>query len=147
MAKPFPLQVLLDHARHRMDAAERLLRMLKRKEEMARQRLTELEGYRDEYRRRLAGGPGMPIHLLRDFHIFLAKLDEAIRLQEREVAQARAGWEGAHATWVELRQKVKAYEVLASRHHGAEIRREEKRDQRVTDEIAARKRQEHDGLS
>ena len=44
MAKPFPLQALLEHSRHRTEAAERLLRILKRREEAARQRLEELHG-------------------------------------------------------------------------------------------------------
>ncbi len=139
----FPLQSLLDHARHRMEAAERLLRILKRKEEDARRRQDELSGYKREYQQRLtgqAGDRGMDIHLLRDYHAFLNKLDVAIGHQEREVAQALAHWRGAHDSWLELRRKVKAYEALAARHHQQERQREERRDQRLTDEQAARRR-------
>lgn len=142
MAAHFPLQSLLDHARHRMEAAERLLRILRRKEEAARQRQEELQGYRHDYQQRLTGTTGergMEIHLLRDYHAFLGKLDVAIRHQEQEVAQATAHWQGAHDNWLILRQKVKAYEALAERHHHQERRREEKRDQRLTDEQAARR--------
>jgi flagellar FliJ protein len=142
MATRFPLQSLLDHARHRMEAAERLLRMLRRKEEAARQRLDELQGYKRDYHQRLAGeagSRGMEIHLLRDYHAFLGKLEVAIRHQENEVAQATAHWQSAHDNWLALRQKVKAYETLADRHRHQEIRREEKRDQRQTDEQAARR--------
>lgn len=138
----FPLQTLLDHARHRLEAAERLLRILGQKEEAARQRLEELRGYKQDYQSRLtgeAGARGMEIHLLRDYHAFLGKLDNAIAHQEKEAAQARAHWQNAHDNWLALRQKVKAYEALAARHHNQERRREEKRDQRLTDEQAARK--------
>lgn len=142
MASRFPLQSLLDHARHRMEAAERLLRILRRKEEAARRRQEELSGYKQEYQQRLAGQAGehgMAIHLLRDYHAFLGKLDVAIRHQEKEVVEALAHWQSAHDNWLTLRQKVKAYEALADRHRNQERLREEKRDQRQTDEEAARK--------
>jgi len=141
MASRFPLQSLLEHSRHRMEAAERMLRILKRKEEAARQRLDELRGYQRDYQQRLtgdAGAQGMAIHLLRDYHAFLGKLEVALRHQENEVDQAAAHWQLAHGNWLALRQKVKAYETLAERHRHDEQEREEKRDQRLTDEQAAR---------
>lgn len=142
MASRFPLQSLLEHSRHRMEAAERLLRILKRKEEAARQRQEELLGYKHEYQQRLtgqAGAQGMAIHLLRDYHAFLLKLDVAIQHQQEAVALAAGHWQSAHDNWLALRQKVKAYETLAARHYDQERRREEKRDQRLTDEQAARR--------
>lgn len=142
MASRFPLQSLLDHSRHRMEAAERLLRILRHKEEAARRRQEELQGYKQDYQRRLtgeAGERGMEIHLLRDYHAFLGKLEAAIRHQEKEVVQATAHWQNAHDNWLALRQKVKAYEALADRHRQQESRREEKRDQHLTDEQAARR--------
>jgi flagellar FliJ protein len=81
----------------------------------------------------------MAIHLLRDYHAFLGKLDVAIRHQEKEVAEATAHWQSAHDNWLALRQKVKAYEALADRHRDQERIREERRDQRQTDEQAARR--------
>lgn len=142
MASSFPLQTLLDHSRHRMEAGERLLRILKHKEQVARQSLDGLISYRGDYQQRLttdASGPGMDIHLLRDFHAFLAKLEVAIEHQEKALVQAEANWKKAHETWLELRRRVKAYETLAERHRRREIQREEKRDQRLTDEQAARR--------
>ena len=137
----FPLQALLDHSRHRMEAAERLLRLLKRKEDAAQQRLRELHGYKSEYQARLAGdgAAGMEIKLLRDFYAFMVKLDGAITHQDSEVVQAHAHWQAAHDNWLALRQKVKAYEALAVRHASQEMQRQEKRDQRLTDETALRK--------
>lgn len=125
-----------------MEAAERLLRILKSKEDSARQRQDELTGYKCDYQQRLAdraGEQGMEIHLLRDYHAFLGKLDVAIRHQEKEVAQAITHWQSAHDNWLTLRQKVKAYETLAERHRDQERRREDKRDQRITDKQAARR--------
>ncbi len=142
MATHFPLQSLLDHGRHRMEAAERLLRMLKRKVEAARQKRDELQGYKRDYQLRLtgeAGERGMVIHLLRDYHAFLGKLDAAIGHQEKEVVLAQAHWQSAHETWLALRQKVLGYEALAERHRHRERQVEDKRDQRTTDEQASRR--------
>lgn len=139
MARQFSLQSLLDHSIHRMEAAERLLRMLGRKEEAARQRLEEVRGYKQEYQQRMTrdGAKGMDIHRLRDYHAFLQKVDQAIKHQESEAAKARESWQAAHAKWLEQRRQVKAYEVLAQRHLQQVRQADERRDQRVTDEAAA----------
>jgi flagellar protein FliJ len=141
VARNFSLQVLLEHARHRLEAAERLLRLMGRKEAAARQQLEEIQGYKLEYQRRLAGAgeQGLPIHLLREYHAFLGKVEQAITHQTGEVDKAHANWQAAHDKWLAQRQQVKAYEVLAQRHAHAELVREEKRDQRITDEAASRK--------
>lgn len=140
MAKRFPLQPLLEHSLHRMEAAERLLRLLKQKEDEARGRLQDLIGFRQEYQSRLGqtSAGGMHIHLLRDYHVFLLKIEQAIRHQEGEVEQAHARWQSAHQGWLEQRQKVKAYEVLADRHRANESRKADKREQRLSDEQANR---------
>ena len=143
MPKPFRLEILLQHSRHRMEAAERMLRMLRRKEEVAQKQLDDLHGYRQEYQQRMtgAGAHGLDITLLRDYHRFLGKVEAAIDHQIGEVAQAHGKWQAAHAAWMELRRQVKAYEVLAERH-AREVRHlEEKREQRATDETAARQTQ------
>ena len=138
MARQFPLQSLLEHVRHRRDAAERLLRMLKRREDAALVKLEELRGYKGEYQRRLAGdgARGLEIYLLRDFHVFLGKLDIAIRDQAAEVDKIRGQWGAAQENWFALRRKVKAFETLAQRHQSRELAKEERLDQRTNDEAA-----------
>lgn len=141
MPRPFPLRTLLEHSRHRLEAAERAMRYQKRKEDAARQRLEELHGYRAEYQARLGSGSrsGMDIHMLRDFHVFLVKLDVAIRAQEEEVRLAQERWHAAHGYWSAARSKVKAYEVLEERHRVSEIKREDKLDQANMDELVNRR--------
>ncbi|MDR3395675.1 MAG: flagellar export protein FliJ [Parasulfuritortus sp.] len=141
MATRFPLQSLLDQARHRMDAGERLLLMIRRKEEAAKFKLEELQRYQREYQSRLAGNSqgGMDIQMLREFHAFLGKLEQALQHQTKEVEQQHARWLIAHQNWLELRQKVKSYEVLEKRHLQTEIQRQERKDQRQSDEFSGRK--------
>jgi flagellar FliJ protein len=141
MATRFPLQSLLDQARHRMDAGERLLLMIRRKEEAAKFKLEELQRYRREYQSRLAGNSqgGMDIQMLREFHAFLGKLEQALQHQTKEVEQQHARWLAAHQNWLELRQKVKSYEVLEKRHLQTEMQCQERKDQRQSDEFSGRK--------
>lgn len=81
----------------------------------------------------------MDIQMLRDFHIFLGKLEQAIKQQTKEVEQQHTYWQVAHQNWLELRQKVKSYEVLEKRHVAAETQRQDRKDQRQSDEFAGRK--------
>jgi flagellar FliJ protein len=138
MAKRFPLQPLLDYSQHRMDSAERALLMLRQRVEQEKKRLQDLLDYRQEYQQRLRGSAtnGIAIHLLRDYQVFLAKIGQAIQHQEEAVAQAEARWNQAHEHWLGQRQKVKAYETLARRHAQSESLRQDKRDQRLSDEQA-----------
>lgn len=140
MAKPFRLRTLLEHARHRLEAAERLLRMLRRKEEDAQRRLDELRQYHADYQARLAGRGqvGIDIQLWRDYHVFLIKLEAAVRHQEGEVAQLHGHWLKAQTAWLEQRKRVRSFEVLAQRQADAEMRRQDKLEQRMFDELAGR---------
>jgi flagellar protein FliJ len=141
MAAGFPLQSLLDQARHRMEAAERLLLLIRRKEEAAKIKHEELTRYRVEYQTRLSDSSqlGMDIQMLRDYHVFLGKLDLAIRNQAGEVEHMHGRWQAAHESWLELRQKVKSFEVLETRFREAEYRRQDRREQRQIDEFSGRK--------
>lgn len=135
----FSLQPLLEHSQHRMEAAERLLRMLKRKQDEAKRQLEQLHTFQGEYRERLkqATASGLGIQQLRDYQAFLAKVKGAIDHQEQELHLAEQRWEAAHKQWLEQRQKVKAYETLAARHRAEESRRLEKHEQKLTDERAS----------
>mgnify|MGYP000176761602 CR=1 FL=1 len=132
----FGLQPLLEHSQHRLEAAERLLRMLRRKQDEARRQLEQLQQFQGEYQQRLKQSTtsGMDIQQLRDYQGFLVKVQGAIDHQLREVGLAEQRWEAAHQQWLELRQKVKAYETLAERHRNQENRRLEQREQKLTDE-------------
>lgn len=147
----FGLQPLLDHSQHRLEAAERLLRMLKRKQDEAQRQLDQLYRFQDEYRERLrqTTSGGMGIQQLRDYQSFLAKVKNAIDHQNQELNLASQRWEAAHIQWLEQRQKVKAYETLAERHRVAENRRRDRQEQKVTDERAqtSRNGMEDEGLA
>ena len=139
MARRFHLQSLLDLAQNHTDAAGRHLHQLKMKWNEAEEKLGQLQAFREEYRLRYqhASSQGISVAALRDFQVFLGKLEEAITLQFKEVEQCRARWEDGQHAWMEQRRKLNAYDTLSKRHHKAEQRRESKQEQKQQDEYSS----------
>ncbi len=84
MARKFPLQTLLDLAQDRTDKAAKELQSLKVRWNEAEEKLKQLVAYRESYRARMreSAAGGTTAFALRDFQLFMGKLDTAIRLQQ-----------------------------------------------------------------
>jgi flagellar FliJ protein len=138
MARRFPLQPLFDLAQNQADESSRKLGQLKAKWQNAEDKLRQLKAYREDYRAKLhetiQGGMGAT--QMRDFHLFLAKLETAISHQTKEVQRCQAKWEEGQVEWLEHRRKLKTYDTLSQRHHKMEQKKEAKIDQRDQDEYA-----------
>jgi flagellar protein FliJ len=131
MAQAFRLQVLLDLARDRLEAASRELQRLRQQWVDAQAKLDQLIGYQAEYANGLQErlSTGVAAHLLADYRLFLDKLARAIRAQGEEVQRQ-------HLEWLELRKREQALEVLLQRHQAAQLLLESRRDQKQQDEFA-----------
>jgi flagellar FliJ protein len=102
-------------------------------------KLAELARYRTDYhlgfQKQAAGGTsGLR---LRDFRLFLGRLDEAIRQQELAVARARSELETQTRTWHESLRRAKALGFVVDKWQGEERVAADRQDQRDTDERAA----------
>lgn len=141
MTKPFPLQTVLDLMQERADEATRKLARLIANEKDAKAKLNLLIGYRDEYggRFREAAQNGLTQREWQNFQQFLGRLDEAILHQRGVVATQVRNTAAGQAAWQEQRKKLKAFDTLSARHFASENAREEKRQQKLQDEFAARK--------
>ncbi len=150
MARRFPLQQLLDLANDRVDAATQRLALLKQRWQSQESKLNQLLLFQVEYRQRLADtlALGVDMTRMRDFQVFLQKLEIAIRQQQVEVQQAQRAWEQSQAIWLEERRKLKTFDILKERHLRGETHRENRLEQRDQDEyarnIASRKRVRED---
>ena len=150
MARRFPLQPLLDLANDRVDAATQRLAQLKQRWQAQEDKLNQLFSFQDEYRQRLADtlAHGVDMARMRDFQVFLQKLDLAIRQQRIEVQHAKFSWEECQIAWLEERRKLKTFDILKERHLHGETHRENRLEQRDQDEyarnIAHRKREHED---
>ncbi|MGZ5202810.1 MAG: flagellar export protein FliJ [Telluria sp.] len=140
MATSSALGTLIELAQRDSDECARRLGTARKSEEEARQKLTMLLGYRDEYARRLDAAQvnGITPFAYHNFVAFMAKLDQAVAGQ-REVlkhAEARAALE--QKAWQDSERKRLSYRTLNERAAAEALRIENKRDQKLMDDHAAR---------
>ena len=145
MAQAFRLQVLLDLAHDRLEAASGVLQRLRQQWVEAQAKLDQLSGYQGEYASGLQErlSTGIPAHLLADYRLFLDKLARAIRAQGEEVQRRQQAWEREHVHWLTLRQREQALAVLLERHQAAQLLLESRREQKQQDEFASKSAKEN----
>jgi flagellar FliJ protein len=138
MPRRFPLQMLHDLASNRVEAAAQRLALLKQQWQLQEDKLKQLYAFQDEYRHRLTDAvtQGLGMMLMRDFQVFLRKIELAIRQQQSEIDRAKRNWEEGQKAWLEERRKLKTYDVLQQRHVRSEGVREGRVEQREQDEHA-----------
>lgn len=146
MARKFLLQPLRDLTQNHVDSAAKNLQDLKVRWNASEAQLKQLLAYRESYRERLrnAGGGGISALSLRDFQLFMGKLDTAIKLQEEEVARCQARWHAGQLEWLKQRGKLKAFDTLSQRHRRAEEKRENQLEQKEQDELSRNRRDKLD---
>ncbi|NMG33186.1 flagellar export protein FliJ [Azoarcus sp. TTM-91] len=142
----FPLQPLLDLAQNRMDDAARRLGELIASERDSQQKLDMLQNYRNEYHARFmqAAREGIGPDAWRNFSTFLGRIDEAIASQARLLEQSRHQTAQGQQAWLAQRNKVKAFDTLSQRHQAGVLRSENRREQKMTDEHAAKRRDQEE---
>jgi flagellar protein FliJ len=138
MARPFRLQLVLDLALQRLDAATIELQRLRAQWNEAQSKLEQLQAYATEYSTGLSArlAQGMPAHQLNDYRLFQGKLGGAVQAQSEEVDRRSRAWDESHARWLGLRQRHEALGVLAQRHIAAEAVVEARGEQKEQDEFA-----------
>ncbi len=141
MSNSFHLQPLLDLARTRADDAARELGELLAAERSVEEKLNLLENYRNEYLQRFAEAAreGLTPDAWRNYSAFIVRLDEAVAAQRTVVEQSRARTAEVQQTWVEQRNRLKAFDTLSQRHQNMLARMAAKAEQRMSDEHAARR--------
>lgn len=140
MARRFPLQFVLEHTQDQVDDAAKQLALLKAQWQAAEDKLAQLETYRRDYGDRLGqtAQGGMSVAALRDFQVFLGKLDGAVEAQRADVSRCQAAWEAGREEWLVRRSKLKAFQTLEQRHQSREAVRESRLEQKEQDESARR---------
>lgn len=140
MANTSALETLIELAqRDSDDAAKRLGAALKEVED-AQQKLNMLLGYRDDYANRLdqAQMNGITPFAYANFVAFVGKLDNAINGQQEVVKHAKYKSDLEKATWQESERKRLSYRTLNDRAAAEALKIENKRDQKMMDDHAAR---------
>ncbi|HJU71299.1 MAG TPA: flagellar export protein FliJ [Paucimonas sp.] len=140
MAHPSSLDTLIELATTETDAAAKKLGSAIRAHEETEKRLALLLQYRDDYAIRFQSSlaVGLTAAGYRNFQLFLDKLDTAIAGQQNIVNEAQKRIDAERSAWQASERKRMSYDTLAVRARQAELRLEVKRDQKQTDELAAR---------
>jgi flagellar FliJ protein len=140
MAKHLPIKTLIGLAQDDVDAAAQRLGRAQREASEAQAQLDALVRYRDEYHARFTNSAqtGMPAGNMRNFQAFIDTLDAAIEQQRKLVQAATGRVETAKPDWQRHKQKLGSYEVLQARGDAAEAQQHARREQRDSDEHAAR---------
>lgn len=140
MTKPFPLQTLLDLSQLRMDEAARRLGELLTGEQEAGARVILLQEYRDEYHQRFiaAAQNGISLDAWSNYQSFLGRLDDAILQAQALVGQSKQRTAAGQREWLDKRGRVQAFDSLSERHRRRTLYAENRQDQKVQDEHAAR---------
>ncbi len=113
-------------ARDRVDAMEK--------------RLTELMAFREEYAQNLltTGQAGISIARMREYQLFLTRLDQAIAYQRNSTEQAKTAYAERQRAWGYLHGRVIAMEKLIDRHQQKEQSEISQQEQKEIDEHAQR---------
>lgn len=140
MATPSALDTLIELATKETDEATKRLGRAIRVSEEAQQKLVILQQYRDDYAARFQEtlSNGLTALSYRNFQLFIEKIDNAIdgqgdvvKTSQQRVAEARAAWQACE-------RKRMSYDTLAARAREQQLKKENKRDQKSTDEHASR---------
>ncbi|MDB5762084.1 MAG: fliJ [Herminiimonas sp.] len=141
MAIPSAIDTLIELATNATDEAARQLGRAIRAADETEQKLALLVQYREDYAVRFQANlaAGLSATGYSNFRLFMEKLDQAIDGQQQIVREAQRRTGEARSAWQANERKRISYDTLADRALKVEQIRESRRDQKQTDEQAARK--------
>ena len=140
MATSSALDTLIELATKETDEAAKRLGQCMRAAEETEQKLALLMQYRDDYAARFQQNltTGLTAMGYRNFQLFMDKLEQAIDSQKLVVRDAHVRVERERTAWQASERKRMSYGTLANRALKSKQQAENKRDQKQTDEHAAR---------
>lgn len=130
---------LIELTQKNVDEAGAQLGKLVQERRNAGQQLDMLKEYRQDYANRLnsAGQTGITASNYHNFTRFLATLDDAIVQQTRLMTHMDHNISVSKENWRSQQQRLHSYETLQTRRIQQHIALENRREQRLTDELSA----------
>ncbi|MDP4528230.1 flagellar export protein FliJ [Alkalimonas delamerensis] len=104
----------------------------------AEQKYQGLADYRTEYiqQSQQQGSSGLQSRQYNQFVNFIAKLDQALEQQARQVSQAQAVMEQRRQQWLAMQKKRKAMEYLLEQQRQQALTKAARAEQQMQDEVA-----------
>jgi flagellar protein FliJ len=136
------LNTLFEQASEVLDAAARKVVEANKEHEGECAKLEMLQGYRQDYVVNLTKlmSRGVTKEMHQNYQNFLGKLDQAIVGQEEMVVMASYRLETQREILQEAQRKKKSFEILLDRQQREQHQKTLKREQKLMDEFASRKR-------
>jgi flagellar protein FliJ len=140
------LQVLLEREQKRRDEAQANLRAANANLDAQKQQADGLTTYRVEYvaKWKASFQQSAQMEILRSYHGFLSRLDQAITHQQGVIAHAQRGVDAARQRLLEREIRVATVERLMQRRRELLAKVADRRDQKNLDEMAARRASQRD---
>ncbi len=134
------MQPALELAQERMRTAAVKLADTRLRYEEKQQKLRELESYRDEYMQGLLrkSRDGLHVTQMKDYNLFLERLNQAIRQQHHMVQGVRMELEQCAEHWRQEQVRVNALDKVIEHKVKAERREADRQEQLETNEHARR---------
>ena len=113
---------------------------------VAESKLADLDAFRLDYQEQwiVRGSDGVSGQWLLGYHGFLAQLDTAIDQQRQSLVWHQNNLNNARGTWQQAYARVEGLRKLVQRYQDEARRAEDKREQRLLDELSQRlPRQNH----
>lgn len=133
------LAAALELAAEHHSAAEKRLAQAHTRVNDARRTLDTLSRYRGDYAARWRSITEADAAALANFRRFLLKLDEAVLTQQQEAQKCTESLHAAQAQWNQTRRRIKSLELLIDRRQAAQRLRDNRLEQKSSDEFAARR--------
>jgi flagellar FliJ protein len=132
------LHTLLEHAERLRNEALALLLQAEEATRRLQQQEMQLLAYRDEYRQRQPGlgGHSVSIELLRSHHEFMQRLEQALTQQQGQMGAAENRLSTRRAELLALETRVASVRKLMDRRSSEQRRRNERQEQRISDDAA-----------
>lgn len=142
MKKSHRMQILVDLAKRKEEAAARQLARDKAKVEQDIKKLEELKEYASQYEseRNLLG---LGAYLTTNYQHFVDRVQQAILQQEAAIGRAEQQADMSMRGWLQARTKTKSMDWLKEKNHKAELVVEERQEQRQSDEFSMRRFLDH----
>ncbi len=140
------LNVVQKVAEGREQTAAREMAKARTRMEETEKRLNELILFREEYERNLMekGSAGMNVLRMREYHLFLSRLEQATTFQRNTLEQSKLALAHKQRAWEILRGRVVAIEKLITRYQQQEQLDNSRREQKDSDEYAGRAARRND---
>lgn len=140
MTKSQRMNPLLKLAERNEQQAARALGVSQQAVQTHEQQLVLLLNYRQEYAERMQshGSRGMSVTQMQGYQSFLARLDEGIREQRHVLLRAQEEFEHQRRLWQQSHIRTQSLDKVKLRYLAEEVRVQERKDQKDTDERAQR---------